>query len=162
LKYKLYNKYEKSNNIIQHVLRNRGIDDYEKYLNLDDSVLIPFDKLDNIDLAVNNFMKHFNNRDEIGIVVDEDVDGCCSASMSYLYIKRLDKDYPVKYILHKRAKAHGLSDDVEIPSNIKLLIIPDAGTNDAMECFHLNHRMDIIILDHHELEPSSEKQVLNI
>ena len=135
------------------MLKNREIEDWNTYLNLDESVVIPYQKLDNIENAVDLFMKHFNEKSKIGILVDEDPDGFCSASMMYLYIKRMDENYPVDYILHTRAKAHGLSDDVTIPSDVKLLIIPDAGTNDTEQCKILSENgVDILILDHHEKE----------
>lgn len=135
------------------MLKNREIEDWNTYLNLDESVVIPYQKLDNIENAVDLFMKHFNEKSKIGILVDEDPDGFCSASMMYLYIKRMDENYPVDYILHTRAKAHGLSDDVTIPNDVKLLIIPDAGTNDIEQCKTLSENgVDILILDHHEKE----------
>ena len=154
MQYRLYeNANNDTSNILKEVLKNRGIDDYYAYLDLDDSVVIPYQKLDNIENAVDLFMNHFNNNNKIGVLVDEDPDGFCSASMMYLYIKRMDENYPVEYILHKRAKAHGLSDDVIIPNGIKLLIIPDAGTNDCKECKELSEQgVDILILDHHEKE----------
>ena len=154
LQYRLYeNANNDTSNILKEVLKNRGIDDYYTYLDLDENVVIPYQKLDNIENAVDLFMNHFNNKNKIGVLVDEDPDGFCSASMMYLYIKRMDENYPVEYILHKRAKAHGLSDDVIIPNDIKLLIIPDAGTNDCKECKELSEQgVDILILDHHEKE----------
>lgn len=154
LQYKLYeNANNNTSNVLKEVLKNRGIDDHYTYMNLDESVVIPYQKLDNIENAVGLFMNHFNAKNKIGILVDEDPDGFCSASMMYLYIKRMDEDYPVEYILHTRAKAHGLSDDVTIPSDVKLLIIPDAGTNDTEQCETLSKSgVDIIILDHHEKE----------
>ena len=154
MQYRLYeNANNDTSNILKEVLKNRGIDDYYTYLDLDENVVIPYQKLDNIENAVDLFMNHFNNKNKIGILVDEDPDGFCSASMMYLYIKRMDENYPVEYILHKRAKAHGLSDDVIIPNDIKLLIIPDAGTNDCKECKELSEQgVDILILDHHEKE----------
>ena len=154
MQYRLYeNANNDTSNILKEVLKNRGIDDYYTYLDLDESVVIPYQKLDNIENAVGLFMNHFNNKNKIGVLVDEDPDGFCSASMMYLYIKRMDENYPVEYILHKRAKAHGLSDDVIIPNDIKLLIIPDAGTNDCKECKELSEQgVDILILDHHEKE----------
>ena len=154
MQYRLYeNANNDTSNILKEVLKNRGIDDYYTYLDLDESVVIPYQKLDNIENAVDLFMNHFNNKNTIGVLVDEDPDGFCSASMMYLYIKRMDENYPVEYILHKRAKAHGLSDDVIIPNDIKLLIIPDAGTNDCKECKELSEKgVDILILDHHEKE----------
>ena len=154
MQYRLYeNANNDTSNILKEVLKNRGIDDYYTYLDLDENVVIPYQKLDNIENAVDLFMNHFNNKNKIGVLVDEDPDGFCSASMMYLYIKRMDENYPVEYILHKRAKAHGLSDDVIIPNDIKLLIIPDAGTNDCKECKELSEQgVDILILDHHEKE----------
>lgn len=154
MKYKLYdNSDNNTSNVIKEVLKNRGIEDYNKYLNLDDSIVIPYDKLDNINSAVELFMNHFNKKNKIEILVDEDPDGFCSAAMMYLYIKQMDNKYPVNYILHTRAKSHGLDDDITVSEDTKLLIIPDAGTNDTLQCKELVGRgIDILILDHHESE----------
>ena len=154
LKYKLYeNSDNNTSNVLEEVLRNRGVDDYEKYLNLNEDVLIPYENLDNMNKAVELFMKHFNNKDKIEILIDEDPDGFCSAAMMYSYIKKMNANYPVNYILHARAKAHGLDDDIVISDDTKLLIIPDAGTNDTEQCRELSKKgIDILILDHHESE----------
>lgn len=154
MKYKLYDKATNdTSNIIKEVLKNRGIDDYQSYLHLTDKVVIPWENLDNMFEAVNLFESHYSEKNVISILVDEDPDGFCSAAMMYLYIKEMDKTYPVEYIMHRRVKSHGLSDDVTIPSNTKLLIVPDAGTNDVNECKELKeHGIDILILDHHEKE----------
>lgn len=162
MQYKLYeNGNNDTSDVIAEVLRNRGIDNYYKYLNLDENVVEPYQNIDNIEEAVNLFMKHFNQKDKIGILVDEDPDGFCSAAMMYLYIKQMDSNYPVGYILHGRAKAHGLSDDVKILSDIDLLIIPDAGTNDKNAIKKINEDgIDILILDHHELEEKYRQEDL--
>lgn len=154
MQYKLFDRGNNStSNLVKEVLNNRGIEDYDKYLNLDNSVVIPYKYLDNIEDAIVMFMGHFNKKNKIGILVDEDPDGYCSTAMMYLYIKRMDENYPVKYILHTKAKAHGLSDDVIIPEDIQLLIIPDAGTNDVKECKALSDcGIEVLILDHHEKE----------
>lgn len=153
MNYRLYEKESNTGNIINDVLINRGINNPETYLNLNESVIIPYQKLDNIENAVQLFIKHFNNKDKIEILVDSDPDGFCSAAMMYLYIKQMDNKYPVNYILHARAKAHGLDDDIVISDDTKLLIIPDAGTNDTEQCKELlEKRIDVLILDHHESE----------
>lgn len=154
MKYRLYeNSKNDTSNVLKEVLKNRGIDNYYEYLNLKSDVVIPYSRLDNIDKAVNLFMKHFENRNKIEILVDSDPDGYCSAAMIYSYIKQLDNSYPVGYILHTRAKSHGLDDDVAVSEDTKLLIIPDAGTNDVIQCKTLNENgIDILILDHHESE----------
>lgn len=153
MKYKLYdNSDNNTSNVIKEVLKNRGIEDYDKYLNLDDSVVIPYDKLDNINSAVELFNKHFQCKNKIGIIPDPDVDGQCSASEVYSYIKRMDGEYPITILYHQNTKAHGL-DDITVPDDIKLLIVPDAGTNDYIQCRELKERgIDILILDHHEQE----------
>lgn len=74
-----------------------------------------------------------------------------------MYIKNLNKNYPVSYVLHKNNKAHGLSKmdqgDVDIPKGTKLLVIPDAGTNDSEQCNNLiDSGIDVLIIDHHEQE----------
>lgn len=154
MKYRLYeNGTNDTSNVVMEVLKNRGVCDCNEYLNLTDKVVLPYSYLNNMDEAVDLFINHFERKSKIGVLVDEDVDGFCSASEMYLYIKRLDSDYPVNYIMHQRAKSHGLSDDIELPDDIELLIIPDAGTNDVEQCKKLNEiGIDILILDHHESE----------
>lgn len=154
-----YRLYESGNNdtsnVMKEVFKNRGINDYKTYLNLDDSVIIPYEKLDNIHEAVECFMRHFNDRDRITILVDSDPDGYCSAAMMYNYIKQLDTEFPVEYKMHNRAKSHGLDDVIDelIIDEPHFLIIPDAGTNDIAECNMLKEKgWDILILDHHEQE----------
>ena len=154
MKYRLYeNATNDTSNIIKEILNNRGISDYKTYLNLTNDVEIHYSNLDNIELAVDTFSNHFSNKNIIGVLVDCDVDGYTSASIMYKYIKLMDANYPLKYILHTKSKAHGLSDDVIIDNDIKLLIIPDAASNDVEQCKALkSNGVDIIILDHHEIE----------
>lgn len=159
MRYKLYeNSKNDVNNPVETVFLNRGILNWKEYISLNKSVIIPYEHLDNIVAAVDCFEVHFNNNDKIGILVDEDPDGYCSAAMMYLYIKEMNVDYDVEYILHNKSKAHGLSSDVIIPKDIKLLIIPDAGTNDAEQCKQLD--IDIVVLDHHEREEDNNYAII--
>lgn len=86
-------------------------------------------------------------------------DGYTSAALIYRYIKELDEDYPVHYLIHNNNKAHGLGKmddgDFELPEGVKLFIIPDAGTNDVEQLNRLiENGIDCICLDHHEQESS--------
>lgn len=57
LQYKLYeNGNNDTSNVLAEVLKNRGIDDYNRYLNLDESVVEPYQNLDHIENAVNLFI----------------------------------------------------------------------------------------------------------
>ena len=133
----------------QTILLNRGIENWKQYLNLNEDCIHDFNLLKNIDKAVSCFIKHIENKSRIHIIVDSDVDGYTSASMVYRYIKQLGKDINVTYSLHTK-KQHGISEDIEIPKDCELLIIPDAGSNDIEQCKELTEKgIDIIILDHH-------------
>jgi single-stranded-DNA-specific exonuclease len=126
-------------------------------MHLGDTCIEDYNNLENIHEAIECFKKHFDVDDEIAILVDCDPDGYTSAAMIYSYIKRQKPDYPVSYLIHRNNKAHGLakmsSGDFEIPQGTKLLIIPDAGTNDTEQCNKLiDNGIDVIIIDHHEME----------
>lgn len=153
MQYKLYDTKQQSDNVVVQVLYNRGVADPLTYLHLKDNIVIPFDNLDNIHYAVRLFLKHFEKNHKIEILVDSDPDGFCSAAMMFSYIKRVNAEYPVQYILHTRPKAHGLTDDITIAEDTRLLIIPDASTNDTKQCKSLTEKgIDVLILDHHEKE----------
>lgn len=133
----------------QTILLNRGIENWKQYLNLNEDCIHDFNLLKNIDKAVSCFIKHIENKSRIHIVVDSDVDGYTSASMVYRYIKQLGENINVTYSLHTK-KQHGISEDIEIPKDCELLIIPDAGSNDIEQCKELAEKgIDVIILDHH-------------
>lgn len=156
MKYKLIGD-NNTNNIIEQVLINRGVQDCDEYLHLNDSCCDDYKDLDNIDDAVECFKNHFEMGDDIAVLVDCDPDGYTSAAIIYSYIKKQNINYPVSYIIHKNNKAHGLTKmddgDVDIPKGTKLLVILDAGTNDSEQCNKLiDSGIDVLIIDHHEQE----------
>jgi len=150
LNYKLIkNSLNDIDNPKQTILLNRGIGNWKQYLNLNEDCTHDFNLLKNIDKAVSCLIKHIENKSRIHIIIDSDVDGYTSASMVYRYIKHLEEDINVTYSLHTK-KQHGISEDVEIPSDCELLIVPDAGSNDIEQCKELAEKgIDVIILDHH-------------
>ena len=145
---------------VETVLKNRGVEDWKQYLNLDKSVVQDYNSLNGIQEAVECFVKHYNNRDKILVMPDEDNDGYSSSAMLYLYIKALDEHYPVEYMLHNRPKSHGLANyDYTIPEDVKLFIIADASSNDAIQCNELiKQGIDIVILDHHDANYAEESE----
>lgn len=150
MKYRLIkNSLNNIYNPKETVLKNRGINNINKYINLNDDDLHDYNLLDNIDLAVECLLKHIENQSNIHIIVDSDTDGYTSASILYNYLKLISPEINLSYSIHT-GKQHGISDDIIIPENIQLLLIPDAATNDVEQCKLLKNKgVDIIILDHH-------------
>lgn len=167
-KYKLYKEETKYDDIISNLLYNRGIKEIEEYKNagyfeINDKPLSMIQEairlLNEYDVAY-----HRGTDVKIGILVDCDCDGFCSASMLYSFLTKSLK-LPCVYYMHK-GKAHGLEKDILneiIESEINLLFIPDAGTNDTKEIDYLNSKgIDIIILDHHVIERENQEYWLSL
>lgn len=71
LRYKLIGNNDRDN-IIEAVLLNRGIENPQEYLNLNESCTNDYNNLNNINEAVECFEKHFERRDDIAVLVDCD------------------------------------------------------------------------------------------
>lgn len=162
MKYKLIGSND-TDNIIQTVLFNRGVLDSDTYLHLTESQTYHHNDLTNMQNAVQCFIGHYENKDKIVVMPDEDCDGYTSSAMLYLYIKALDPDYPVEYVMHSEPKMHGLSNDeyLNIPQDTKLFIMADGGTNDAFEFNELiKQGIDCIVLDHHDANYQDESETV--
>lgn len=158
MKYKLINKEIKSN-YLKEFLVERGVTDIDGFLNPNSSFLQEPEGLANIEEAAFKLLSYVQGKSKILIVVDADVDGFTSSAIIYQYIKKLDTEADIDFILHEH-KGHGLSDLIEDIINGKkiydLIIIPDAGTND----YHYIEMLAqlntfVIILDHHILNEDS-------
>lgn len=142
------------------IFTNRGITNVSEYTHLTDDVLISYDNLDNITETVQMLDKHIKSNSKMAIIVDCDVDGQCSAAMMYSYLKRLNKEIDITYLIHS-GKQHGISSEIEIPESTKLLIVPDAGSNDTEQCKQLTEQgIDILVLDHHDIERTNPYAVI--
>ena len=150
MKYKLIGDND-IDNVIETTLKNRGIENWQEYINLNHLDDEEYQGLDNIEQAVECFARHAEKEDDIAILFDSDTDGQCSGTIMYKYIQKAAPNCKVHIIIHRRPKAHGLaSNDFDVPNGVKLLIIPDSSSNDIDECQELiNKGIDIIILDHH-------------
>lgn len=140
-------------NFIKQYLKSCGIDDVDLYLNPNIQCFDnPFD-YKNMKQAIKIFDKHIKNKNDIGILIDSDMDGTCSASIIYQLC--VEQEVNPKIYFHS-GKQHGIHDKLDeiIKDNLSLLIVPDAGTNDVEDCKMIkeaNKECDILILDHHEI-----------
>lgn len=159
---KVLNPELDTDNFLENIFFNKGIYDIEGFLNLDKSVLENPENYDNMEegyqLLKNNLDKN------IGLLVDCDPDGYTSASAIYLYIQKLNPSANIQTFFH-RGKKHGLTDEKSVDeilkSDISLLIMPDAGSNDYEQHKKLKDKgINILVLDHHEAEKYSEDAVV--
>ena len=161
----LLNKVNK-NKFIQEYLKALGVEDINLYLNPDSSCLDDVKSYPNMEKAANLLFKATTDKYKIGLLVDVDCDGMCSATIIRTFLNTYYDIDPVIYI--RQGKAHGLrasaSEDIveQIKADgIQLMIIPDAGTNDAPECHDLKaHGCDTLILDHHKVEINNPDAVI--
>lgn len=142
-------------NAVTTTLLNRGLDNISKYLNASKEDCEHYSLLENIYEAYEMLMYHIEAGHYIEILVDCDCDGFTSAAILYDYIvNNYDYEGKVGYILHE-GKAHGLSDEsVCLDERTKLLIIPDASSNEEElhREFKLAYDVNILVLDHHECD----------
>ena len=161
----LLNKINK-NKFIQEYLKALGVEDINLYLNPNSSCLDDVKSYPNMEKAANLLFKATTDKYKIGLLVDVDCDGMCSATIIRTFLNTYYDIDPVIYI--RQGKAHGLrasaSEDIveQIKADgIQLMIIPDAGTNDAPECHDLKaHGCDTLILDHHKVEVDNPDAVI--
>lgn len=157
--YKLNNNIKITNNFLNDFLKNRKIEDLQKFLNPSKNELYDFLLLDNIVTAAKCLIEHIKNNNNIFIQVDSDCDGYTSAAVMYLYIKRINPDIKIEWALHD-GKQHGLNLDL-IPDDTKLVIAPDSSSNDYdLHKILKDKGIDIIVLDHHISDEGYSKNAI--
>lgn len=160
MKYSLIKPLNKEYSIIEQILTNRGIsiDKIEKYLNAnEESVLHPL-LLDNMIDGIQMLMKHIHKENDIMIQVDSDCDGMTSAAALINYLYYLFPAYVQNHITYRlhTDKHHGIIEET-VSQNVKLVIAPDASSNDYDIHKKLKERgIDVLVLDHHEAEEVSK------
>lgn len=154
------NDYQDLDNLTSNILNTYGVDDTKKYLNPTKECENDYKLLGNIDKGVKCLLEHINNGDDIFIVVDSDCDGNCSASALIKYLKDTFNSIKIRWSIHT-GKQHGLSNDIEIDNNVKLIILPDAGSSDYEQHKYWKEKgVDIIVLDHHEFKEESKDAII--
>lgn len=160
-KYKLLGNVNFGNEI-SSILKSKGVEDIQSFLYPNEKHLESVLLFDNIEIARDKYVYHLNNNSKILIVVDPDLDGNSSGSVIFQYTKRIKPDITVDYIIHD-GKQHGLDDLLPkiIGTDYNLIIIPDAGSSDYVECTELYlDGKEVIILDHHIINKIEKEKAL--
>ena len=153
-----YTLKKQGTDIIDTVLTNRNLtlEEANSIMNATlENYRVEACNLKNIDKAAEIFNKAIKNHFKIGILIDSDCDGYCSAAMIYDYITNKIGYKNVTYKFHEEPKGHGLQDYViewAEEEGIEFLIVPDAacGASDEKGQKTLNELgIGVLILDHH-------------
>ena len=160
MRYQLIAPRDEALSAVEQVLFNRGINpkdiEHFKYPSVND--LVNPEKLEHIKDGVTMLISHIERNDKIFIQVDSDCDGYTSSAILINYLNCLFPHYvqtQISYRIHD-GKQHGLLTDT-IPSDVKLVIAPDASSNDYEQHKELHDRgIDVLVIDHHEAEKYSE------
>lgn len=138
------------------ILANRGIkeEDIWHYLNTTDNDLIDPSTIEHIDEGAKLLLKHIENNSKVFIQPDSDVDGFTSSAILINYLYKLYPDFVlnnIKYDVHHN-KEHGIDLDF-IDDDIKLVIAPDASSNEAdIHKVLYDKGIDVLVIDHHNAE----------
>ena len=153
------NPYNQKLSLLETVLTNRGIkiEDIENYLSTTEDDILDPKNIKNIDQGAKLLISHIKDNHDIFIQVDADADGFTSAAVLINYLNKLFPSFVINHIKYRvhDAKQHGIILET-IPENIKLVVIPDAGSNQYEEHKILrDNGIDVLVIDHHEAEYES-------
>lgn len=182
-----YNLIENSRNDINQflktVLENRGIteENYDAFIesNNKDIEGNTYSNLDNMQEGIETIWRHIENGDMITLVVDPDVDGICSSAILFDYLEKavsevlapqgfattnlsIKSQFYINWdVVTHSGKGHGLTPDIEINPETKLIILPDGGSNDVEEHRKWKDKgVDIVVVDHHQITNVSEDAII--
>lgn len=152
MNYKLrYNFTKDPDTALEEILKQRGVQDIDQFMNPGSHCELDPYGLENIDLAANMLLEHLRKDSKILIVIDQDCDGFSSASVLWLYIKNIFPCAQLFFTVHEH-KQHGLEDKIDWIENqdFNLIIAPDAASYDIEEHKRLyDLGIDCVCLDHH-------------
>lgn len=140
--------YNENDNIIDKILKIRGIQNREDFLFPKESYTYSYWDLSNMDTVANMIAYSIQNKLNVGIYGDIDNDGVNSLAVIYHYYKYHGIETQLLY--HQRNQGHGVIVD-NVPKDLDLLIIVDSSTNSVEECKQLSEFTNICILDHHKI-----------
>ena len=146
----------KVDNVIANLLLQRNIRNFQEAENffrpkLED-LHDPF-LMDGMEMAVNRLISAIENKENILIFGDYDVDGTTSVSMMYLFLKEIHPQIAY-YIPDRYQEGYGISIqgiDFAKEKDCKLIICLDCGIRSIEKIAYAKEKgIDFIVCDHHE------------
>lgn len=148
-----------TNEIIDVILEDRGVEDIHSLLYPDEDCLIPYEEMKNIDRAAKIILDGIENNKKFLVYYDTDADGVSAGTIATRWLKCHGTD--VIYTINQ-GKEHGISNaDSSLLAQADILWIVDSiETKMYPYEFALNMGIEeIIITDHHLVSKSMKKQM---
>ncbi len=160
-KWNIKHRVDDINNILSLILKDRGINDIDRFLNPRIEDIPSYKKLYNVKKAVKEIVHSISNDEKIYIHGDFDVDGISASAILWQFIyqdlaKHINKKIDIlPYIPDRVDEGYGLSRsslDNMISNGAQLIITVDCGVRDRelIEEYIENNNLNIIITDHHQ------------
>lgn len=148
-----------TNEIIDVILEDRGVEDIHALLYPDEDCLVPFEEMKNIDKAARIILDGIENGKKFLIYADVDVDGTCANAIAVRWLK--EHNARVDCCINQ-GKAHGIAKaDLVLFADADILWIVDSiETNMYPYENALKAGVEeIITTDHHTVSKSMQKQM---
>ena len=138
--------------IFDKIMQQRGIEDVEHFLNPTEDDLLPLANLPHVKNAYNTVFFHIENGNKITVLFDTDLDGITAGTIMTRYLRNFGVECQT---VINEGKAHGLlGQDLSRFEDTQLLIVVDSLDANAENYAKLKEQgMDIIVLDHHTVNP---------
>lgn len=166
MNYQLLNPLNDNLSPIERIFANRGIEpnNINHYLNTTKEDILDPLLLEHMREGAQMLISHLQKQHKIFVQVDADVDGYTSAALLINYLNKLAPALTQTNIIYRihEGKQHGIILDT-IPSDVQLVVIPDAGSDQVEEHRTLKERgLDVLVLDHHIItKPSNYACIIN-
>ena len=136
-----------------------GVEDVDELLEPTGKYVQSVNVYSAIERKVKWFREKVKECEKIAILCDCDVDGECSTTLTYKMLRYIGiPQNNIQFLLHTD-KGHGLTKEIiaqlNQETNITMLLIPDAGSNDIEQIECLLDRYTIVVLDHHSVNKSN-------
>lgn len=148
-----------TNEIINAILEDRGVDNVDVLLHPDEECLIPFEKMRNIDRAAQIITANIENGGSFFVHFDTDTDGVSAGSIAVRWLRQ--HTGKVYYGINQ-GKEHGIANfDLSLLNGIDVLWIVDSIETRMFPYEKVLQAgvKHIIITDHHLVSKSMQKQM---
>lgn len=148
-----------TNEIINTILDDRGVEEIHTLLHPDEDCLVPFEAMKNIDRAAQIILDGIENNKKFLVYYDTDADGVSAGTIATRWLRYHGAD--VIYTINQ-GKEHGISKaDVTLLAQADILWIVDSIETQMYPYeFALNLGVEhIVITDHHICSKSMQKQM---